>query len=477
MSEAAKPDPSAEQAAAPGATLVKDETEKVTTAPTEASKSPEKQEDQPAASVTETVTNAATSTAAAVKDNVFSMFGGGPKKEKREEEDDVDEPSGSSKKKEAADVRVFISQDENPEQEVDVHFEPVVRLTDKVETKTNEELEEQVFKMRAKLFKFDRESREWKERGTGDVRLLKHRENGKTRLVMRRDKTLKVCANHYVVPDMKLSPNVGSDRSWVWNAAADVSEGEPEAQTLAIRFANSENANAFKEAFIKAQQENEALFQTAEKPSDNEPSQVEGFPMRQWSIELWLLDDNGNEVPANVFEKAVYNLHPSFERARQTFKKPPFRIEEKGWGEFDMTIVLTAAHKGGEHTLHHDLNFQAERYEAKHQVTFKNPKPELLALLAESGPAGENGVRGKGDAGKKKGRRDKNVDMEKLADGLQRLTEDDLLHVVQLIHENKTADSYTKNDVENGEFHVDLYTLPDSLVKMLWEFTSEKIGL
>lgn len=95
--------------------------------------------------------------------------------------------------------------------------------------------------MRAKLFRFDRESKEWKERGTGDVRLLKHKENGKTRLVMRRDKTLKVCANHYVVPDMKLSPNVGSDRSWVWNAAADVSEGEPEPVTLAIRFANSES--------------------------------------------------------------------------------------------------------------------------------------------------------------------------------------------------------------------------------------------
>ena len=66
-----------------------------------------------------------------------------------------------------------------------------------METKTNEEAEEQTFKMRAKLFKFDRETREWKERGTGDVRLLKHRENLKTRLVMRRDKTLKVCANHY----------------------------------------------------------------------------------------------------------------------------------------------------------------------------------------------------------------------------------------------------------------------------------------
>jgi Ran-binding protein 1 len=44
-----------------------------------------------------------------------------------------------------------------------------------------------------------------------------------------------------VVPEMKLSPNIGSDRSWVWNATADVSEGAPEAQTLAIRFANSES--------------------------------------------------------------------------------------------------------------------------------------------------------------------------------------------------------------------------------------------
>lgn len=84
-----------------------------------------------------------------------------------------------------------------------------MHLTEKVEVKTNEEQEEQTFKMRAKLFKFDRDSREWKERGTGDVRLLKHRDNLKTRLVMRRDKTLKVCANHY-----GKSPSLGWMREW-----------------------------------------------------------------------------------------------------------------------------------------------------------------------------------------------------------------------------------------------------------------------
>jgi transcription initiation factor IIF auxiliary subunit len=103
-------------------------------------------------------------------------------------------------------------------------------------------------------------------------------------------------------------------------------------------------------------------------------------------------------------------------------------------------------------------------------------------------------VRGK-DAGRKKNRRDKNVDMEKLADGLQKLSEEDLLQVVTMVHDNKTSETYTKNDVEStcsvqfggggicanetidGEFHVDLYTLPDSLVKMLWDFTASKTEL
>jgi hypothetical protein len=44
---------------------------------------------------------------------------------------------------------------------------------------------------------------------------------------------------------------------------------------------------------------------------------MEGFPMRSWSIEIYLLDEQGQEVPANVFEKATYNLHPSFEKNKQ----------------------------------------------------------------------------------------------------------------------------------------------------------------
>lgn len=160
---------------------------------------------------------------------------------------------------------------------MDVHFEPVVKL-ETIEVKTMEEDEESIFQMRAKLFRFDKGANEWKERGTGEVRFLKHKENKRIRLLMRRDQTHKVCANHIISVDMKLQPNIGSDRSWVWHVAADISEGVPTAELLAIRFANSENANLFKEKFESAQTHNESLIgATTEEieKKENEAAQEE----------------------------------------------------------------------------------------------------------------------------------------------------------------------------------------------------------
>lgn len=183
--------------------------------------------------------------------NVFSMFGA--KKEKKEEKEELKE---EEKKEERKEEKKKDDEDGEgaDEEEADVHFEPLVHL-EKVDVKTNEEDEDVLFKVRAKLFRFHADTKEWKERGTGDVKFLKHKTSGKTRIVMRRDKTLKICANHLVQPDYELKPNIGSDRSWVYTVAADVSEGEPEAQTLAIRFGNKENADKFKEHFDKAKEE------------------------------------------------------------------------------------------------------------------------------------------------------------------------------------------------------------------------------
>lgn len=116
-----------------------------------------------------------------------------------------------------------------------------------------------------------------------------------------------------------------------------------------------------------------------------------------------------------------------------------------------MTIDLATSDKGGKTTLLHDLNFAAARYESKHPVTFKNPSQALIALLRDSGPVpgDDNGGARKKD---EKKRKRPAVDMEKLADGLVKLDEEDLLQVVQMIHDNKSADTYTKNDVERKFF-------------------------
>ncbi|XP_072029507.1 ran-specific GTPase-activating protein-like isoform X1 [Amphiura filiformis] len=137
----------------------------------------------------------------------------------------------------------------------DVHFEPLVKLAP-IDIKTLEEDEEELFKMRAKLFRYDSslDPPEWKERGTGDVKLLKHKTgDSRIRLLMRRDKAYKVCANHYVQTNMSLKPSSGSDRAWVWNTPADFADEEARPETLAIRFANAENAQKFKDKFEECQ--------------------------------------------------------------------------------------------------------------------------------------------------------------------------------------------------------------------------------
>lgn len=49
---------------------------------------------------------------------------------------------------------------------------------------------------------------------------------------------------------MRLQPNVGSDRSWVWKVIADYAEQPATVETFAIRFANSESRHLFHLKFV-----------------------------------------------------------------------------------------------------------------------------------------------------------------------------------------------------------------------------------
>ena len=129
--------------------------------------------------------------------------------------------------------------------------------------KTGEEDEEEIFAERSKLFRFT--NGEWKERGLGVMKILKHPHTGEStfsfchkyegwkwmvlsgprrifgltqcsvtvsffspgryRLLMRREQVLKICCNHLLGPEIVLRPMANSDKAWVWHAL-DASEDE-----------------------------------------------------------------------------------------------------------------------------------------------------------------------------------------------------------------------------------------------------------
>ncbi|GMF18743.1 unnamed protein product [Phytophthora fragariaefolia] len=175
-------------------------------------------------------------------------------------------------------------------EEPQAYFEPVVML-DEVEVTTGEEEEEVVFKQRAKAFCY-RESlldkgtgkKSWCERGVGDVRFLKHKEHQKVRLLMRQEKTHKILMNHLVESRTELTPNMGSDRAWVFSCY-DFADGVVEAQVFALRFGNADNAQQFKDAHDAAKANNNKLEDGADaadtKAGDDAAKALEALDVKK----------------------------------------------------------------------------------------------------------------------------------------------------------------------------------------------------
>uniref|UniRef100_A0A667G747 E3 SUMO-protein ligase RanBP2 n=1 Tax=Lynx canadensis TaxID=61383 RepID=A0A667G747_LYNCA len=163
--------------------------------------------------------------------------------------------SQSSKMADKADTSADLEKDDDAyrtEDSDDIHFEPVVQMPEKVELVTGEEDEKVLYSQRVKLFRFDAEISQWKERGLGNLKILKNEVNGKLRMLMRREQVLKVCANHWITTTMNLKPLSGSDRAWMW-LASDFSDGDAKLEQLAAKFKTPELAEEFKQKFEECQ--------------------------------------------------------------------------------------------------------------------------------------------------------------------------------------------------------------------------------
>ena len=96
------------------------------------------------------------------------------------------------------------------------------------------------------MFRFNEPTKEWKERGTGDVRFLRHKVTNKVRVLMRAEKTLRVRANHPLTTSLELKPHAGSDRAFTyftpdWSEDPETGIIEQRNELFAFRFANPES--------------------------------------------------------------------------------------------------------------------------------------------------------------------------------------------------------------------------------------------
>ena len=96
-----------------------------------------------------------------------------------------------------------------------------------------------IYKQRSRIYRW--RNSEWKERGTGELKLLRNKEQKKIRCVLRQDKTLKPVANFIVAEDPLciLKEHQGSDKMFFFTAY-DCSEDPYQVEKFVLKFGNSD---------------------------------------------------------------------------------------------------------------------------------------------------------------------------------------------------------------------------------------------
>lgn len=200
----------------------------------------------------------------------------------------------------------------------DPHYEPVVKLSP-IQLKNLEQDEEELIKLRAKSYRYvvnDEDGPQWKERGVGEIKLLKHKAKGTVRVLMRRDKTLKICINHHLLPSMEIKPHCSSNKAFVWNSPADFADEEPSPETLAVKFGSPENAKKFKDAFEKSLKELETIL----GKKDNEENESKGLADELAKLEV---------IEKQTLEEAGNNKTQQLNDKEDDKQKEPVEILEK----------------------------------------------------------------------------------------------------------------------------------------------------
>lgn len=225
-------------------------------------------------------------------------------------------------------------------------FKPVVPLPDLVELRTGEEDEQVLFEERAKILRFHRDSKEWKEKGVGNFKILRHHDTGKIRLLMRREQVHKVCCNHYLDEKMTFERMKQSEKAATW-VAQDFSEEEYKPEMLCIRFGRVETLNKFLLLIEDLQQKLKmvsmaptvgATLASKSKEDEKPFSEMFKMPVGTWECEICLVRNkpDGNKCVSCETPRPGVTVN-AFSQAQQ---KPLSEMFKKAVGSWDCEICL-----------------------------------------------------------------------------------------------------------------------------------------
>ncbi|CAG61860.1 uncharacterized protein GVI51_L02519 [Nakaseomyces glabratus] len=186
------------------------------------------------------------------------------------------------------------------------------------------------------------------------------------------------------------------------------------------------------------------------------------LPLRQWRVEVSMLDRNKDEVKADILSSVTYHLHPTFVKPRRKMKTPPFSLEEIGWGEFSMTLMCKFRHNGGVVKIQHELEFSEDAYIIDYSVNVpylsEGPFYSLLArhfnVIPQNSVPVDNNIK----------------QLPKWVKTLQLQDEDTINELLQRILSNAAVKNFVNKIPRHEEVVFCLGELPDELMNSLTEY-------
>lgn len=188
------------------------------------------------------------------------------------------------------------------------------------------------------------------------------------------------------------------------------------------------------------------------------------LPLRRWTVEMYMLNDNQQEETLDIITHCLYKLHPTFRNPRQVKTVPPYLIDEIGWGQFDLEIECKLFDGLGSFHINHSILFKDNAYSIDYVIKVPlevNEQADLALSRHIQLPATRNATQIK--------------ELQTLMGKIDQLREQDLTKLVQLVINDDSIKAILPGPRLIKETYLDMTKLPMELQDKIIVFMNEAL--